>query len=141
MTSEQLEDQYIRSFDVPLTAREKEALAEALRANPQIARDLSYFKSIREKTRRKEPATFGPYFARKVMDKIQNIGVQIDRQILAFFKKYQLAAIGVVVALLALNAVLADDMTFQSLFGLEETTPPDEEIISFDFSTILNNDL
>ena len=114
---------------------------KALKANAGVATDLSHYKKIREVLLRNTPTTFGPYFSKKVIAKIQNVGIQIDRQILAFFKKYQLAAVGIVIALLALNAVFANQLNLQSLFGLENTTIQTEEIVSFDFNEILNNDL
>ena len=141
MTPQEIEDLYIRSFDEPMNTEEKELLSKAMRANAGLATDLSHYKKVREVTLRSTPATFGPFFARKVITKIQNVGIQIDRQILAFFKKYQLAVVGVVIALLALNAVFADQLNLQSLFGLEDNTTTTEEIVSFDFNEILNNDL
>jgi len=140
MTPQEIEDLYIRSFDEPMNAEEKELLLKALKANPGVATDLSNYKKIREVLTKTNPSTFGTYFSKKVISKIQNVGIQIDRQIIAFFKKYQLAAVGVVIALLALNAVFADQLNLQSLFGLEDTTQT-EEIVSFDFNEILNTDL
>lgn len=139
MTAQEIEDLYIRSFDDPMNSEEKEFLLQALRTNTGTATDLSHYKKMREMLMRKKPASFGPYFAKKVIAKIQNVGIQIDRQILAFFKKYQLAAVGVVIALLALNAVFADQLNLQSLFGLEDTAV--DEIASFDFYETLNSDL
>ena len=141
MTPQEIEDLYIRSFDEPMNAEEKELLLKALKANAGVATDLSHYKKIREVLLRNAQTTFGPYFSRKIVTKIQNVGIQIDRQILAFFKKYQLAAVGIVIALLALNAVFADQLNLQSLFGLEDPTTQTEEIVSFDFNEILNNDL
>ncbi len=141
MTPQEIENLYIRSFDEPMNGDEKEQLMKALRANAGLATELSHYKKIREVSERKTPATFGPYFARKVVTKIQNVGIQIDRQIIAFFKKYQLAAVGIIIALLALNAVFADQLNLQSLFGLEDITNTADEIVSFDFSETLNNDL
>lgn len=141
MTPQEIEDLYIRSFDDPISSEGKELLLKALRTNTGIATDLSHYKKIREMLLRKEPASFGPYFAKKVIAKLQNMGIQIDRQILAFFKKYQLVAVGVVIALLALNAVFADQLSLQSLFGFENTANTADEIVSFDFSKTLNTDL
>ena len=141
MTTQEIEDLYIRSFDEPMNKDEKEQLLKMLKANTGLATDLTHYKTNREILLRKEPASFGPYFAKKVIAKIQNVGIQIDRQILAFFKKYQLAVVGVVIALLALNAVFADQLNLQSLFGLEDTTTQTEEIVSLDFNEILNKDL
>ncbi len=141
MTPKEIEDLYIRSFDEPMNAEEKEQLLKAMKAHPGVATDLSRYKTIRELAVRKTPATYGPFFARKVVTKIQNVGIQIDRQIIAFFKKYQLAAVGIVIALLALNVIFADQLNLQSVFGLEDTTNTADEIVSFDFYETLNNDL
>ena len=138
MTTPQIEDLYIRSFDEPMNVAEKEILLGTLKANPGLAAELSQYKKIREMALRRLPATFGPYFAKKVIAKIQNVGIRIDRQMLTFFNKFQLAAVGVVVALFALNAIFADQINLLTLFGLEDTTQATEEIVSFDFNEILN---
>ncbi|HEX6892698.1 MAG TPA: hypothetical protein VF141_18450 [Chryseolinea sp.] len=138
MAKKDLEELYIRSLDAPMTSHEQEFLTESLTANTDVAADLSKHLKIREVLLRSTPATFGPFFSIKIVNKIQNVGIQIDRQIIAFFKKYQLAMVGVVVALLALNAVFADQLTFQTLFGLEDAA---EEIVSFDFYETFNSDL
>jgi hypothetical protein len=141
MTPQEIEDLYIRSFDEPMNAKEKELLLKALKEKAGVATDLSHYKKMREVLLRTSPASFGPYFSRKIVTKIQNVGIQVDRQIISFFKKYQLAMVGVVIALLALNAVFADQLNVQSLFGLEDTASQTEEIVSFDFNEILNTDL
>ena len=141
MSTQEIEELYIRSFDDKLPENQKAELLIAMRENGGLATELSHYKKIREVMLRKTPASFGSYFAKKVIANIQNVGLQIDRQIFAFFKKYQLAAVGVVVALLALNAVFADQLNLQSLFGLENATQTTEEVVSFDFSEILNDDL
>jgi len=141
MTPQEIEELYLRSFDEPMNSREQELLLQAMETNSGVATQLAPYKKIREVLQRESPATFGPYFSRKIIAKIQNVGIQIDRQILAFFKKYQLAAVGIVIALLALNAVFADQLDLTSLFGLEDTTTTTDEIVSFDFYETLNNDL
>ena len=141
MTVQEIEDLYIRSFDETMSSGEKDKLLNALRANPGLATELSEYKKIRNVSLRRNPASFGPYFAVKLVAKIQNVGIQIDRQIFAFFKKFQLAAVGVVIALLALNVIFADELNLESLFGLEDSLNTTEEIVSFDFYEMLNNDL
>ena len=141
MTVQEIEDLYIRSFDETMSSGDKDKLLNALRANPGLATELSEYKKIRDVSLRKKPASFGPYFAVKLVAKIQNVGIQIDRQIFAFFKKFQLAAVGVVIALLALNVIFADELNLKSLFGLEDSLNTTEEIVSFDFYEMLNNDL
>ena len=139
MTPEQIEDLFIRSFDDALSEEEKKGLLKGLHTETGLATDLSQYKSIRVAIRRKNPTSFGPFFAQKVINKIQNLGVEIDKQIGAFFKKYQLAVIGVLIALLAVNALFSDQLNISSLFGIEDD--PTTEIVSFDFFQNLNDAL
>lgn len=141
MTVQEIKELYIRSFDEPMSATQKDQLLDAMRSNTGLATELAEYKRIRETLLRTTTASFGPYFAVKVVAKIQNVGIQIDRQIFAFFKKFQLAAVGVVIALLALNVIFADELNLKSLFGLENSTNTTEEIVSFDFYEMLNNEL
>ena len=141
MNQQELEDVFIRSLDVPMSAEEKEQFLNNLTSNAALAKELAKHKKIRELIRANEPATFGPYFANKLVLKIQNTGVVIDRQVFAFFKKFQLAALGVVVALLILNVAFAEHTTIKAILGFENTTDTEEEIASFDFYETLTNDL
>lgn len=138
MNKQELEDLYIRSLDVPMSADEKDRFMKDLHNHPDVARELANHKKVREFLQPTEAATFGPFFASKIIYKIKNTGVVIDRQLFSFFKKFQLAAAGVVVALLILNIVFSDEVSVSTVFGLNETTIPDEEIVSFDFSETLN---
>jgi hypothetical protein len=139
MNQHELEDIFIRSLDVPLKQDEKENFLKMLQADPTIEKQLEDYKKIRELAQANEPATFGPFFAAKVIHRIQNTGVVIDRQIFSFFKKFQLAALGVIVAMLILNVWLADQGTVTSILGLDNnTTSEDYQIASFDFYDTLN---
>ena len=141
MTSQEIEDLYIRSLDVPMTASEKEIFLKGLQEKGKIAKVLSDHKKIRDLARSVSPATFGYYFANRLIARIENTGVVIDRQIFSFFKKYQLAAAGIIVALLILNTIFSDQLSLNSSFGLETTPATTEEIVSFDFYETLNNEL
>ena len=141
MNTNEIEDLFLRSLDQPLSDAEKEQLVNALRTNSGLAKDVSRYKSIRESVLRSKPSTFGPYFAQKVITKIQNLRVEIDKQIVFFFKKYQLAALGVFIALLAVNVIFSDQLNVPSVLGIkEEAAAIDDEIIdAFDFQSNLTN--
>ena len=139
MTLQETEDLFIRSLDEPLSGEEKDVLVKALRANAGWATDISQYKRIRDVLLRSQAATFGPYFAKKVITKIQNLGIEIDRQIVGFFKKYQLVALGVLIALLAVNVVFSDKLSITSVLGIQDTPATDDGIVSFDFYENLNN--
>ncbi len=141
MNTNEIEDLFLRSLDQTLSDAEKEQLVNALRTNSGLAKDVSQYKSIRESILRSKPATFGPYFAHKVITRIQGLRVEIDKQIIFFFKKYQLAALGVFIALLAVNVIFSDQLDVPSVLGIkEEAAAIDEEIIdAFDFQSNLTN--
>ncbi len=144
MTSEKLEDLSIRSLDVPLPSEEAIILDKALQDNPALMRYHQANKQIRASLIRQSPASFGPSFAARLTARIENTGVMIERQIFSFFKKYQLLAAGIIVGLLILNTVYADQNTMDAIFGLEDasvSTVPAEEIVSFDFNQLLNTNL
>ena len=69
--------------------------------------------------------------------------MEIDHHIIFFFKKYQLVAVGILVAIIAFNAIFADDLSVKSVFGLEETNSVINEAdsISYDFYKDLNEQL
>ncbi len=85
---------------------------------------------IKEMLFNKNGESFGPFFAERVINQIKSIQQEVEYQLFSFFKKYQLAAIGLVVALLALNIILSDNLSFKSILGFEE--PPSTEIVQID---------
>ncbi|HPH45725.1 MAG TPA: hypothetical protein PLJ60_08410 [Chryseolinea sp.] len=143
MKPQELEDLYIRSLDIPMTNVEKENFMNELHAHPEFAKQLAMHKKVRDLAEAKTPASFGPYFASKLMHKIENTGVVIDRQIFSFFKRFQLAALGMIVALIILNVALTDQVSLPSILGLDRTATPttEEAVASFDFFESLNENL
>lgn len=95
--------------------------------------------------RRKRETSFGPYFGVRVVNRIQNLRKEIDHQIIFFFKKYQLAALGILIAIVAVNIISADDITIQSVLGIDEknvnTVVNEADSITFDFYKTLNEQL
>mgnify|MGYP001574534260 CR=1 FL=1 len=142
MAKKDMDDILIRSLDESLNEQEKLQLDRALAEDRDLRVQLGQYSKIREMVRRKREASFGPFFGHRVVNKIQNLRTQIDHQIIFFFKKYQLAALGILVALIAVNAIFAEDLTVQSLFGVEETNTTNEaDSISFDFYKDFNDQL
>ncbi len=143
MNQEEVEEWYIRSLDVPMSDEEKEALLKELRHHPELAKRLTQHRKVRDIVALKKPASFGPYFVSKLMYKIENTGIVIDRQIFSFFKKFQLAALGVIVGLLILNVIFTEQVSLTTVFGLDRTVTPaaEETDVPFDFFKTLNENL
>lgn len=140
MNKQETEDLYILSLDQPLAPADEDRLQTALQEHPDWARSLAHHRTARELLRASSPATFGPYFASKLMHKLQNTGAVIDRQLFGIFRKFQLAAIGVVVALLILNVALSEQSGWKSVLGIEkDTSTPPEQQVPFDFYETLND--
>ena len=141
MKPDEIEDLFLRSLDGNLNEEQKEALENSMK-DQKLLSELRQYKSIREKLLRDKPATFGPYFAQKVINRIENMRVEIDKQIVFFFRKYQLAALGVFIALLAINVIFSDQLNIPSVLGIQEEVTADEtddDIEAFDFSNNLTN--
>lgn len=144
MAKKSIEDLLIESLDQSLNEQEKLQLDQTLTQDRDLRKQLNQYSKIRELVRRKRETSFGPFFGHRVVNRIQSLRMEIDHQIIFFFKKYQLAALGVLVALIAINAIFAEDLTVQSLFGVEENingTINEADSISFDFYKDLNEQL
>ncbi len=139
MNPNEIEDLFLRSFDQPLSETEKEKMLTAMQANAGLAKDLSAFKKIRETVLRERPATFGPYFAQKVITRIKGLRIEIDKQIIFFFKKFQLAAAGVLVALLAVNVIFSDQLNVDSIFGIQDTVAAIDQPMTDNQDTVTND--
>jgi len=124
------EDLFLQSLDGKISDEQKTKLAEAMIADPTLKKNADQFVKLRDKLLRKKEESFGPFFAERIINQIKSLKKEIDYQIFFFFKKYQLAAIGVVVALVVLNIVLSDNLTVKSVLGFEEEQV--DNIVSID---------
>ena len=114
------EDLFLQSLDGKITEEQKATLAGAMNSDRSLKRNADQFVHLRAKLFRKKEESFGPFFAERIINKIKSLKKEIDYQIFFFFRKYQLAAIGVVVALVVLNIVLSDQLTVKSVLGFED---------------------
>jgi hypothetical protein len=114
------DDLFLQSLDGHISDDQKKKLAEALASNTMLKKNADQFMKLRMTLSRKEEESFGPFFAERIVNRIKSLKKEIDYQIFFFFKKYQLAAIGVVVALVVLNIVLSDSLTVKSVLGFED---------------------
>jgi len=138
MSEHEIEDIIIQSLDAPLTKEEKEILKKGLNEYPRLSKQESLHYKLRETMLRQTSATFGKSFAVKLTARIENSGVVIERFIFSFFKKYQLLVAGVIVGLLILNTVFSQQVTVDTILGLEDNSISADEIVSFDFNQFLN---
>jgi len=119
------ENLFLQSLDGKISEEQKEKLAEAMNNDRALKKNADQFVKLRTRLLRKEEDSFGPFFAERIINRIKSLKKEIDYQIFFFFKKYQLAAIGVVVALVVLNIVLSDNLSVKSVLGFEEEQASD----------------
>jgi hypothetical protein len=141
MKQHEAEDLYIRSLDATLGADEAAVLAEAFRANPGLGDEVSVYLKIREKLAAKEQATFGPFFAARVVHVITQSRAVFDHYLFSLFRKFQLAAAGILIGLLALNVVFAEQPDIISVLGFDNTSGSEGAYITFDFFESIDESL
>jgi hypothetical protein len=124
------EELLLRSWDAPVSARERKTLAEAMQNDPVMRQNSEQYLKIRTMLLRAEADSFGPFFAERIMNMIKNRTQQIDYLIFFFFKKYQVVLLGLLVALLISNMLLTDQLTLKGILGVEQDTT--ENIFSID---------
>ena len=139
----EIEDMFLKSLDQPLNDSEREILKKAIESDPELKKNLSGYNQIRESLLRGEEATFGPYFAQKVITRIQGMREELDQDIIFFFKKFRLAALSLTIALLTINIIFSDKLNIASVIGIEESVAvdePDDEVETFDFLETFANE-
>lgn len=114
------EEMLLRSWDAAVTAKERNTLAACLQEDHVLRKQSDQYLSLRKMLQRQEQDSFGPFFAERVMNVIKQKSENIEGLVFFFFKKYQLAVLGVVVALVLTNLFLTDKLTLASLFGLDK---------------------
>jgi len=124
------EDLFLQSLDGKISDEQRLKLGEAMKDDPSLRKNADQFVTLRAELLRKEEDSFGPFFAERIINQIKSLKKEIDYQIFFFFKKYQLAAVGVVVALVVLNIVLSDNLSVKSVLGFEDEQV--DNIVSID---------
>jgi len=119
------EELFLRSLDADLTNEDKEKLNRILEENNELKTRSSKLIQLREILLRKEKESYGPFFAERIAFRVGQLKQEIDYQIFFFFKRYQLLAAGVVIALLAINILLSDQLSIKSILGFEEEVVDD----------------
>lgn len=141
MNPHQIEDQYIRSLDQPMSPEDQDRFQSELNNHPELIPILAQHDRVRSTLSSKEPASFGPYFAAKVMHRIEHSKQTIDAHLFSFFKRFQWAAAAAVIGLVMLNIWTTQELSFASVLGLDQTVSQDTEIVKFDYYRILNEEL
>lgn len=114
------EELFLRLLDSELTKETHDKLEAFVGENQELKVRSNQLLQLREMLQRKEAESFGPFFPERIAYRIKQLKQGIDYQIFFFFKRYQLLAAGVIIALLAINVLLSDQLSIKSILGLEE---------------------
>ncbi len=125
MRNEDHQELFLRSLDSHLQENENILLQNAYLTDTLLSKNSKEFIQIRELLAHQKGQSFGPFFAERVINQIRVLQEEIEYQVFSFFKKYQLVVVGLVVALLISNIMLADTLTIKSIIGLEENSLTD----------------
>ena len=137
MENKNIEDLLLNSFDKKITPSEKVVLKQVLLNNSEVKKMNNQFIQIREMLPNKEESTFGFFFAERVINKIKTLHDDVEYQLFNFVKRFRLVALGLIVALLAINIVMADGLSVKSILGLEDETI--SELVQIDlYKEIIN---
>ena len=129
------EELFLRSLDGSISDIDSANLINSIAQSKDLAHRSKQLLQVREMLANKEPQTFGPFFAERVAYRISQLKKEVDYQIFYFFKKYQLLAAGVVVALLAINMLVSDQLSVKSILGFEEEAI--QEVLAIDVYSVL----
>lgn len=129
MEKNQKEELLIKSLDAKLSNEERALLINLLENDHEVKKYSLQYEKLREMLLRQEPDSFGPFFAERIVNKIKNLKKEFDYQIFFFFKKYQLAAVGIVIALIVLNIIFSDQLTLKSVLGFEDQNQTSNDLV------------
>lgn len=124
MKTDEFEWMYLQSLDGQISDGQRSRLNEMLAGNRLYQHKVNQFTALRTLVMQREESSFGPFFAERITNHLKNLKSEIDYQIFSFFKKYQLAALGIVVALVVFNLLQSEQLSIASFFGFEDTASP-----------------
>jgi anti-sigma factor RsiW len=132
-------DLMIRSLDGELTTADRLELNEALAGSAELRDELARLVAVRRVVADSRRASFGPFFAERVMRRIRTEGRAAGEESLlgalfSAFRPVALAAAAVAVGLMIYNSAKADKWSIAGARGvpqvtLEELTEPPVDLI------------
>lgn len=114
-----------KSFDAPLSENEKEVLAKTLKESEGLRREKEKIIAMREKLASAPAASFKPFFAERVLNRIrgQNNSMgeraSIFDSLVAAFKPMAIAAMILLISILFYNLKTTENYTLAGALGKE----------------------
>ncbi len=117
-----------KSFDAPLSEKEKEILAKALKESDDLRREKEKIIAMREKLASAPVASFKPFFAERVLNRIReqknsmSERMSIFDSLVAAFKPVAIAAIILLISIMFYNLKTTENYTLSGALGKEPLT-------------------
>ena len=115
-----------RSFDSPLNPEEARLLDDALKDSEELRQEKEAIEDMRQALASREPEHFKPFFAEKVMSRIDALerheepSATFLASLMGYFRPIAIIATTTVLILLAINLKTGGEWSIQSALGLEE---------------------
>ena len=125
-----LRDLLYRSFDSDLNPEEKKMLEQALSQSKQLRQEKETIASLREDIKRSNIASFKPFFADRVMEKIRS-SRQIDESeqffesLFVFFRPIAITAAVLIIIIAGYNITTTGHFSIEGALGIPEVTVND----------------
>jgi anti-sigma factor RsiW len=114
-----------RSFDEPLTPKERMRLDEALEKSQALRREKQSIESMRRAAASGAKRAFRPQFSQRVMRRIRQseiTEIPFFEALIAEFRPLAIGAAVLVIALLSYNIIRSDQISLASAFAEPEIT-------------------
>ena len=117
-----------RSFDDDLSEKEQKQLAEALENSEELRREKEQIKAQRQAVSDSGAQSFKPFFAERVMSRIQAMGEEENtleafyETLWAVFRRFAVAAAVILIALITINLIIGESLSMDEAFYISELT-------------------
>ena len=113
-----------KSFDSELSHEERFRLEEALKVSPELKAEQNRIENLRNLLIN-QPASFEPYFASKVMNKISNLKAEaeLSQGIMFAFKRVAIPMLAAAIVLILFSIFTGGSVAFDSFLGLDSLQP------------------
>ena len=116
-----------RSFDTSLNPEEQKKLDEAMEQSDQLRKESERIKIIRKKLEANKEQSFNPFFADKVMQRINKISIMDNNELFyeslfKVFKPVMVAAILLIIGISSYNIANTRQFSLEGVLAVPEVT-------------------
>lgn len=112
----------LRSLDAPLAEREQRELESALADSEEFRTAREEIVALRNGLQALKGETFRPFFAERVMDRLNNPQLSMAEYFVSVFRKVALSAAVLVIICSAYNISRENKFTLESALGIHHET-------------------